>query len=172
MHQLPWNWSYRQSWATIWVLETEPWSSLGAANVCNCWTISPISIQIYSILLFPPPPLFISPYFWFGLFVWGRISLCSPCWLGTRYIDQASLEFTKVCLLLTLPLPLNILALKVCITMTNPAVQILSGFCDKDYSSSLLPWALRFISPTLIFSYFILFYFFCGKYTELQNLST
>ena len=35
------------------------------------------------------------------LFVCDRVSLCSLNWLGTHYIDQATLEFTELCL----PLP-------------------------------------------------------------------
>ena len=38
-HLIPWNWSYRQLWATMWMLETEPGSSQRAATACNWWAI-------------------------------------------------------------------------------------------------------------------------------------
>lgn len=37
--QIPWNWSYRQLWATMWVLELEPGCS---TSVLNSWAISPV----------------------------------------------------------------------------------------------------------------------------------
>lgn len=39
-HHIPWNWSYRQLWATKWVLGTEPRSSERAINVLKLWVIS------------------------------------------------------------------------------------------------------------------------------------
>lgn len=39
-HWIPWTWSYKWLWATIWVLGTEPSSSAGAASASICWTIS------------------------------------------------------------------------------------------------------------------------------------
>ena len=40
-HRLPWNWSYRWLWATVWVLRIEPISGR-VASVLNCWAISPV----------------------------------------------------------------------------------------------------------------------------------
>lgn len=39
-HWIPCNWSYRQLWATVWLLGTEPRSSSRAANALNRWTVS------------------------------------------------------------------------------------------------------------------------------------
>ena len=35
------NWTYRQLWADIWVLRTEPGSSARAVSALNCWAIVP-----------------------------------------------------------------------------------------------------------------------------------
>lgn len=40
-HQIPWKWSYRQSWTTIWVLGIEPRSFGRAASALKSWAISP-----------------------------------------------------------------------------------------------------------------------------------
>ena len=41
-----WNWSYRQLWATMWVLRIEPRSSGRVATALNHWAISPGSEPI------------------------------------------------------------------------------------------------------------------------------
>jgi hypothetical protein len=38
---------------------------------------------------------------WFLVSFWDRVSLCSPGWPGTCFVDQAGLELTEICL----PLP-------------------------------------------------------------------
>ena len=43
-HQVPWNWSYRQLWAAMWVLGIEPRPFRRATNTLNCWTISPVRV--------------------------------------------------------------------------------------------------------------------------------
>ena len=40
--QVPWNWTYRQLCAAIWVLGMEARSSGRAASALNCWVISPV----------------------------------------------------------------------------------------------------------------------------------
>lgn len=40
-HCIPWTWSYRWPWVTMWVLGTEPRSSAGEASAPVCWAISP-----------------------------------------------------------------------------------------------------------------------------------
>lgn len=35
--------------------------------------------------------------FYLPCIVWGRVSLCSPRWLGTFYLDQTDLELTETC---------------------------------------------------------------------------
>jgi hypothetical protein len=44
----PWNWGYRQLWVTMWVLGTEPGSSIRAASVLYYWAIS--SAQVNRII--------------------------------------------------------------------------------------------------------------------------
>ena len=39
--RIPWDWSYRQSWVTMWVLELNPVSSERAVSVLNCWASGP-----------------------------------------------------------------------------------------------------------------------------------
>ena len=39
--QIPWNWTYRQVWAAMWVLGIEPGFSGRAVSVLNLWAISP-----------------------------------------------------------------------------------------------------------------------------------
>lgn len=39
--QIPWYWSSGKSWATMWVLESEPGSSTRADHTLNRWAISP-----------------------------------------------------------------------------------------------------------------------------------
>lgn len=39
--QIPWNWSYSQLGATMWVLGTQPWSNARAVRALDCGTISP-----------------------------------------------------------------------------------------------------------------------------------
>lgn len=35
----PWDWNYGRLWATVWVLETKPWSHIRTASTINSWTI-------------------------------------------------------------------------------------------------------------------------------------
>jgi hypothetical protein len=44
---IPWNWSYNGLWATMWVLGTKPWSSVGATVDFTCWGISTAPPLIY-----------------------------------------------------------------------------------------------------------------------------
>jgi hypothetical protein len=39
-HQMPWNWSYKWLWASMWVMQTKPGSSPRVASELN-WAISP-----------------------------------------------------------------------------------------------------------------------------------
>jgi hypothetical protein len=39
-YQMPWNWSYKQLWATMWMMEIEYWFSGRATSVLNNWVIS------------------------------------------------------------------------------------------------------------------------------------
>ena len=52
-----WNWSYRQMWATMWVLATKSKFPARAANALNQWTISPAP-RTYLFLI----PLQSSPF--------------------------------------------------------------------------------------------------------------
>lgn len=38
---IPWDWSYRRLWDTMWELEIKPWSSKRAASTSNLWALSP-----------------------------------------------------------------------------------------------------------------------------------
>lgn len=40
-HCIPWTWSYRWPWVTMWMLGTEPRSSAGETSAPVCWAISP-----------------------------------------------------------------------------------------------------------------------------------
>ena len=60
------------------------------------------------------------------LFVWDRVSLCSPGYPGTQFVDRASLELIEI----HLPLP-PMLELKAC-TLPHPALPtpiVISVFC-------------------------------------------
>ena len=43
--QVPWNCSYRQLWAALWMLEIAPGSSGRAVSTLNCWVISPVPLS-------------------------------------------------------------------------------------------------------------------------------
>ena len=45
-YRIPWNWSYRQLWAAMWMLGIEPWSSGRAASALSCWAISPARLHL------------------------------------------------------------------------------------------------------------------------------
>ena len=76
----PWNWSYRQLWAIMWVLGNCLWSFAGAASAQNVWPASPAHECIFD---FPWP--------WRGLgdsclqkvFVISPCALpdCAPLWV-------------------------------------------------------------------------------------------
>ena len=78
----------------IWVhcscLQTHPrrghWIPL--QMVVSCWELNSGPLEEQSVLLPAEPSLQPSvPFFWQG------ISLCSPCYLGTHFTDQAGLKF-------------------------------------------------------------------------------
>ena len=45
----PWNWSYRQLWATMWVLGIKPRSSERAVRAPNSWAISPAPVMFLNL---------------------------------------------------------------------------------------------------------------------------
>ena len=57
-YQKPWNWSYTQLWAVVWVLGIEPGSSGRTASALNLWatSVSPKRIILCLYFLQHPPP--------------------------------------------------------------------------------------------------------------------
>jgi hypothetical protein len=47
-HWIPWDWSYRQLSATVWVLIIEPWSSGRAVRTLNHWAISQLLSTLFN----------------------------------------------------------------------------------------------------------------------------
>lgn len=49
--QIPWNWSYRHLWATVWVLGNKPRSSVKAARTLCHWTNSSAPSRFFFSLI-------------------------------------------------------------------------------------------------------------------------
>ena len=77
--EVPWNLSYRQLWAAMWVLGVEPWSSGIAGSALNLQVISPA-----------PPVYFFRPYFVPALFCSFSLSFLPLDWLSRQMIMFSS----------------------------------------------------------------------------------
>lgn len=102
-HLVPYNWSYRQWWATKWVLGTKPRSSARALGALNCWVIStPQCIYFWGKCLFQVTPFSTIHTAWPPMtsthlhMVWHPQShyICSRCldilWLNSRHHGRSS----------------------------------------------------------------------------------
>jgi len=86
--QIPWDWSYRQLWAAMWLLGIEPGSSGGAA--LNHWAIS--SIPSYGIChlhneLFVHMYVFCLRSISLSLAICRKITMCFPHHNFINYLD-------------------------------------------------------------------------------------
>jgi hypothetical protein len=109
--QIPWNWSYRWLWATMWVLGIEPGSYWREACALSHWAIPPVLLKISFYCLFCFILLFKTGF------------LCSLGCPGTHSIEQAGLKLRNPPSSASL-----VLGLKACAT-TAQSLRVSFGVC-------------------------------------------